>query len=73
MIDNIEGNTAFSVANNHAYSIVMAQPFQSSKMYGRVCVVDNNFYFSAIDYSSGRLALTTQSQPIGTLLFFKTR
>ena len=71
MVDGVQRSTSFVVADNHAYSIVMSQPYNSTSIYGRLCMVGNNFYYSKSDLG-GSLAFS-YPEYYGTFLLFQTR
>lgn len=45
IVDNVQADANFVVANNHAYSIVFGQDVGNTAFYGRMCMVDNNYLF----------------------------
>lgn len=72
MVDHVQASSEFVVDNNHAYSAVVVQDFSNSVVYGRICAVQNNFFFSRIHLTRVFLA-TDEIKTFGQLLLFQTR
>ena len=52
-MEAVQADFDFVVAVNHTYTVVMSQSTTSgTAMYGRVCTVDRNFYYSSSDFNS---------------------
>lgn len=71
-LEALQGDQDFVVADNHAYTIVMSQPTTSgATMYGRLCMVDRNFYYSQSDYNG--VIVSESYNQYGSFMLFQTR
>lgn len=67
IVDAVQADSIFAVSDDHAYSIVLAQDYSDSYMYGRVCEVGTNHFYTVY----GNNAALKNSK--GSFLLFQTR
>lgn len=67
IVDAVQADADFVVADNHAYSVVLHQDYDWTMAYGRVCEVGTNHFYSMLE------TFNPLAGSYGGLLLFQTR